>query len=284
MGNAGLLVTRNGSACARAISALGRGLLAVKPGLTLTDSGYVDHWNENLIPGIDPAWFEAELNEGDGRELDRKFRAAHSSSALAVNTFARFKTAPHLLSLVDRAGCETFRFEAKCSAEIEGRHPPNLDLLAKCDGWTIGVESKCTEHLKRRVPRFAPAYNGQIKDARRESAWFRLMHSLLAKPHQYCHLDAAQLVKHAFGLGHCFPSKDVTLLYLYWEPRNAGTIPELERHREEIARFAEEVAGASPSFRPVSYRDLWQAWERLASPPWLAEHVAALRARYDIEI
>src|SRR6266567_2100420 len=92
----------------RAVSALGRALISVKPGLTLTSSGSVNHWSENLLPGIDPTWFEAELNEGDGREIKSKFKAAHSSSALVVNTFARFKTARTLLSLANWSGCETF--------------------------------------------------------------------------------------------------------------------------------------------------------------------------------
>ena len=76
----------------RAVVALGRAFVAVSPGLTLTRSGAVSHFTQNLVPGTDPAWFEAELDKGDGRELEGKFKAAHSSSALAVNTFARFKT------------------------------------------------------------------------------------------------------------------------------------------------------------------------------------------------
>jgi hypothetical protein len=112
--------------CQRAVSALGRALMVAKPGLTLTPSGSVNHWSANLLMGTDPIWFEAELNEGDGRELEGKFKAAHSSSALAVNTFARFKTACTLLSLGNWSGCETFRFEAKCSAGIQGGRPPTL--------------------------------------------------------------------------------------------------------------------------------------------------------------
>jgi hypothetical protein len=148
----------------------------------------------------------------------------------------------------------------------------------------IGIESKCTEHLRRHTPNFSPAYDHQIKDARRGSTWFQLMRRLVAEPIRYCYLDAAQLIKHAFGLTHCFPSSDVTLLYLYWEPRNAGTFPEFQYHREEVARFADEVKGSSPSFAAVGYRDLWDGWSLLASPPWLSEHLAALRRRYDIAI
>jgi hypothetical protein len=268
----------------RAISALGRALIAVNPGVTLSASGYADNWSNNLLPGTDPTWFETELNEGDGRELVQKFKAAHSSSALVINTFARFKSECSLLAIANWAGCETFRFEAKCSAGIRDRHPPNLDLLAQSPTVVLGIESKCTEHLRRRTPKFSPAYDDQIKDSRRTSAWFHLMTKLKVDPTRYCYLDAAQLIKHAFGLAYCFPNNDPMLLYLYWEPRNANTFPEFQFHREEVARFANDIEGSSPSFKAISYQDLWDEWRLLASPAWLSEHLTALRARYDIAI
>ncbi len=267
----------------RAIAALGGALLSCNPGLRLTPSSAVQRFIDNLIPGTEPAWFEAELNEGDGQELKGKFKAAHSSSALAANTFARFKIAPDQLNLVCASGFEAFRFEAKCPA-ISGRNPPNLDLLVQSRSKVVGVESKCTEHLRTHVPKFAPAYDQQITDGRRGSAWFQLMRVLIAEPTRYRRVDAAQLVKHAYGLAHCFPGQDVTLLYLYWEPRNAEALPELAEHREEVAKFAREVAGSFPSFAHLSYRHLWDTWGQMASPTWLPEHLAALRARYDIAI
>ncbi|MBU0966250.1 MAG: hypothetical protein KKA54_07705 [Proteobacteria bacterium] len=42
---------------------------------------------DNLIDGVSLAQFEADLQSGDGAELHGKFRAVHSSSALAVNCF-----------------------------------------------------------------------------------------------------------------------------------------------------------------------------------------------------
>jgi hypothetical protein len=269
----------------RAMSALKRALKSIRPELPLTPNGYVNHWRDNLLPGTDPQWFEAELREGAGKELDSKFRAAHSSSALAINTFAQFKTEPNMLSLANWSGCCCFRFEAKCSAGIIGRRgldsPPHLDVLARCATSVLGIESKCTEHLKSRALKFSPAYSDQIKDdARRNSAWFESMQKI--RMTDYCHLDAAQLIKHAFGLAHCFPSRDVTLLYLYWEPSNAAEFSECKNHREEVQRFAKEVKGASPSFRHLSYQELWREWSLLSSPTWLSEHLTALRERYDI--
>lgn len=274
----------NQTAYGRAIGALGRALQSVRPDLPLSRSDSVSCWKDNLVPGIEPSWFQAELEEGDGGELKGKFRAAHSSSALAVNTFARFKPTPELLSLAGWSGFECFQFEAKCTAGIVGRRSPNLDLLLTLPSEVIGVESKCTEHLTKHTAKFAAAYDEQITDRRRETAWFRLMHKLIEEPRRYRYLDAAQLVKHAFGLGHCFASLNVALLYLYWEPRNAGDFPEFREHRNEVARFVSEVAGTKPSFKAMSYRDLWATWSELQSPDWLPAHLAALKSRYDIEI
>lgn len=268
----------------RAVLALSRSFSVFSPAVALSTSGYVGNWTDNLLPGTDPKWFEEELSEGDGRELENKFKAAHSSSALVVNSFARFKTSPNSLSIAGYGGFSDFRFEAKCSAGIRGGRAPNLDLLAL--GLTnLAIESKCTEHLRRHIPTFSLAYDLQIRDKpRRDSAWFRLMKELTKAPSTYCYFDAAQMIKHAFGLARCFPKGDVDLLYIFWEPKNAGAFLEFKAHREEVARFANEVRGALPHFVPMSYRELWDEWSRMRSPPWLAEHVAALRARYDVEI
>jgi hypothetical protein len=43
---------------------------------------------------------------------------------------------------------------------------------------------------------------------------------LIDAPDCYAWPDAAQLIKHAFGLAGRFGGRPVTLLYLYWEPAN----------------------------------------------------------------
>lgn len=65
----------------------------------LDEKGYVSEVGQNLIEGVHLVDFEADLRQGDGNELEEKFRAAHSSSALAVNTFAPFKSDPVALRL-----------------------------------------------------------------------------------------------------------------------------------------------------------------------------------------
>jgi hypothetical protein len=55
-------------------------------------------------------------------------------------------------------------------------------------------------------------------------------------------------------------------------------------HQNEIERFADELKGSSPAFIAMSCRQLWDEWSRRSSPPWLYEHLDALRKRYDVAI
>ncbi len=96
----------------------------------------------------------------------------------------------------------------------------------------------------------------------------------------YQFLDAAQLIKHALGLMRA-AAKPTTLLYLYWEPMDAGLSPLFDRHRAEIADFADRVAGSSLKFTSMSYPELWDAWDETGDP-FLRGQVAALRARYEV--
>lgn len=273
-------------ACERAKSGLTKALERATPGLAPLDAGYVPEFGDNLLDGIDHVWFVNELLQGRGNELKRKFRAAYSSSALAVNTFAPFKMRPTLLRIGDQSGFESMHFEAKCPIfpDHVRRTPPHLDLLAFGPNAIVGVESKCTEHLNPHVARFASTYIDHVPDHIRPSAWFATMKGLIAQPSQYRHLDAAQLVKHAFGLAACYAQRPIVLLYLYWEPTNADDMPEFANHREEVTRFAAALGGANPSFKAQSYRALWRQWEELREPEWLPEHLRRVRARYEIAI
>ena len=53
-----------------------------------SESGYLKNAKENLITDF-PNWEEikVEFDKGNGNELEKKFLALHSSSALCVNNF-----------------------------------------------------------------------------------------------------------------------------------------------------------------------------------------------------
>lgn len=273
------------SSAARA--ALTRGLLVTRPGIELSAAGYVSDIEENLLPGIARRHFEADLLQGDGDELRSKFKAAHSSSALAVNCFARFKDVPGGLALNGHSGF-AIRFEAKCPTGLLRGRAPNLDVLGETASYVVGIESKCTEYLSAKRgsvnPLFKEAYFQEIRDERRDGPWFHTMKDISFGTQTFAHLDAAQLVKHAFGLAHCFKDRITSLLYLYWEPTDAEEYSVFAEHREEILCFGKMVSGGFPAFLAMSYAELWSFWLQSECPPWLHSHIVNLRSRYAVPL
>lgn len=276
------MTSPNRSPLAACRSALIRGFHRSAPKTALDEKGYVSEASQNLIEGVHLDDFEADLRQGDGNELEGKFRAAHSSSALAVNTFARFKFKLAELSLPGGSGFVDLHFERKCPHGLAGRRSPNLDVIADGPNGVVAIESKCLEPMSAHVAEFAPAYESEIKDQRRQSAWFREMLRLVKEPRTYRWLDAAQLVKHAFGLAYTFPNRPVTLLYIFWEPSNPNVYPFFAEHRAEVTRFAASIIGGGPEFVAMSYPELWKLWGSHSEPKWLPAHVGRLRARYGV--
>ena len=60
--------------------ALRRRFAALCPDVELSASGYVAALEDNLLPGVEPRQFVEDLPRGDGGELEKKFRAIHSSA------------------------------------------------------------------------------------------------------------------------------------------------------------------------------------------------------------
>jgi len=257
-------------------------LKAARPGGVLDGRGYTLCYADNLVPSVIDADFVADLRQGSGNELTGKFCAPHSSSALAVNCFGPFKRNLSDLQVCGADGFTSLHFEKKCPIGVRGT-PPNLDVLVDSVDGAIAIESKCTEYLSPHPAGFAASYETRIKDARRETGWFREMLRLIETPRAYRCLDAAQLVKHAFGLMRCYPGRRVTLLYLYWEPLNAVDYPLFEEHRRETAEFANRVADPRLAFEAMTYNELWSSWDDPA-PRWLRAHLEDLRARYAVTI
>lgn len=247
-------------------------------GATPDGQGYVPDFVQNLVPSVSRDDFEADLEQGSGGELIGKFRAAHSSSALAVNCFGPFRRYPADLRMPGASQFERLSFEKKCPTGLRGT-PPHLDVFLEGESRTVAIESKCLEYLSSHSAKFSPSYM-TIRDWYPDSPWVREMMRLMDDPEVYRWLDAAQLVKHAFGLMRNHP--DAILLYLYWEPLNADLAP-FEEHRREIAAFADNVAESSVQFCAMSYPALWTLWER-GAPTWLSAHLKDLRARYAVEI
>ncbi len=245
--------------------------------------GYVGHFRQNLLPAVLPADFESDLRQGDGNELESKFRALHSSSALAVNCFAPFKRHLCDLEIAGYSGFETLEFEKKCPTGLRSRRAPNLDVVCQSPDQVLGIESKFTEYFHRKKPKFSAAYEAEIIDERRGHAWFREMVRLQETPNAYGRLDAAQLIKHAFGLAHSYSGAEVILVYLYWEPEMPFAHPLFQQHRNEIAEFSDRIAGSGPRFVALNYQSLWHEWAMVRAN-WLVSHRKDLLNRYAVDL
>ena len=133
-----------------------------------------------------------------------------------------------------------------------------------------------------------PFLEGQVRgddggavfvDAYWRSVWgahmsgYELVRDLLReKPRHFAFLDAAQLVKHAFGLrsevhgpgAHC--GLTPFLFYVYAEPQSwPGTgggvdTAAIDGHREEIESFVRLVRGDEVTLVSCTYQRLLEAW------------------------
>lgn len=259
-------------------AALLDGAQRVSPSVRYDRKGYAPQRKDNLMSGLPllPE-IEHELKQGAGRELEEKLCAAHSSAALVVNTFGPWRTAPASLAFGGMTGFRSMQFEAICPTGLGGT-PPHLDLLAEAD-LLVAVESKCTEWMKPTLAMFSPSY-GNLRPSHGGSPWFEQMRQLRETPKRYQFLDAAQIIKHAFGLLRRYETREVRLVYLYWEPRNANTWPECRVHRAEADELAAKVQQSPVRLIPMSYRELWAEWERQGS----SNHLRYLRTRYDLDV
>ena len=262
----------------RAVRALKAAFVRVNGRDALAPDGYAVAWKTNLLCTMSPQT-QADFEAGAGRELNRSMRKPHSSSALAVNSFERWRSDPAHLELAGFRSFETIGFEKKYPTGLSGT-PPHLDLVAEATEAVVAVESKCLEYLTPQIPDFKPSYK-TLADEYGTRSWFRYVTEGVTSS---LHLDVAQLVKHWLGLCRSYPDQTVTLLYLYWEPENWRQVPECRRHRYEIQDFADHVAGDAVRFAALSYAELWAHWERLLAAPWVTDHVTRLRQRYALAV
>jgi hypothetical protein len=268
---------------------------------------YVRESTDNLIPGVTLDDFQSDLDATDGNELrdgkarPARFCASYSSSALVINTFAPFKANPDALTLAGRSGfTTTLKFAGKCpnglfEANGEPSRSPNLDVLAFAGNAVVAVESKFLEPFTKKKqelsPRFLlPFLGSDGVDPVAEPEWSE-MYTRVARmamyPKEdlpYTHLDAAQLVTHYLGLKFSYPQHTRVLIYLYWEPTNAGGLDACRRHRDEVRDFSRRVEGCDTKFVAMSYPDLWHEWETTSTWPGMPGHLGHLRARYRFPI
>lgn len=248
---------------------------------------YAENLEANLVEGITSSMFKEDYKNG-GQEMEsrkaapEKMAAIRSSSALVVNTFARWRVDPGSLRIMGHQRFEAMKFEAKCPTGRQGT-PPHLDVLLTAGKLVLGIESKCLEYLTPQKAEFVAAYD-KIKDDSRIASWFPYIEELRQQPDRYEHLDAAQLIKHWLGLFHTFQDREPCLLYLFWEPMNWSDVREFRKHRKEVNDFKNWIRPIAPAFEMLTYAELWESWRNQTEPPWLKTHVERLAARYSVTI
>lgn len=278
------IVEQHHSVARRARQALARSLRAT--GVSCDERGYVERAEYNVLCQDGWSSIQGDMAAGAGGELSTstdgelpKLCAVHSSAALAVNAFGKWRNDPAEFRIAGISGFTELRFEHRCGAGVRGT-APHLDVLARTPDVVVAIESKCTEYLRPKSAHFAEAYS-KIEDGRKRSPWFSIV-SDAAVRQRFALLDAGQLVKHYLGLANTFRQGPVLLLYLFWEPLNAGDFRVFADHRRELREFAEAVAGDRVEFKYQSYPELWREWDALGGAA--RQHVADLRKRYLVSL
>jgi hypothetical protein len=261
----------------RSYAALLAGARKVSPSVRYDKNSYAPRWQDNLMNGLPLREITSDLSTGAGRELDGKLCAARSSAALVVNTFGPCRIDAASLLISGITGFHSLQFEATCPTGLGGT-PPHLDLLAE-GKLPVAVESKCTEWMQSKLATFSSSYD-QLQTSQGHSPWFHQMQHLRREPNLYQFLDAAQIVKHAFGLLKRYGTLDSRLVYLYWEPRNEENWPPCRQHRREADDLAAKVERSNVRLIPMSHRELWAEWGRQGP----SDHEKYLRTRYDLAV
>jgi hypothetical protein len=169
-----------------------------------------------------------------------------------------------------------------------GRHPW-LDAVIETPTHLIGVESKRFEPYRaHKAATFSAAFWRRVWGERMTR--FEAMRDRLSDGSVFDRLDAAQLVKHAFGLvseveRRAAPLKAV-LVYLYADPAHWPSGREVDpaakaTHGASLARFADAVRGDAVDFVVLTYRQLLDSWGRSGDDA-VAGHADAVRRHFGL--
>jgi hypothetical protein len=179
--------------------------------------GRLASWDDALVPGVDGSLLDSLAREACAAGL----RQPASPTALAINSFLNWRTAPEMLELAGLAGFRELHFAARCPTGVRGT-PPLLDVVALGDQGVVAVAARSVEYLAESGGRLAPAYGGlRLRDGL--AAWGGLLGGGDGSgAPRFRRVDAPALVKKAIGLANTFPDRRVRLLYLFLEPEDAA--------------------------------------------------------------
>lgn len=245
-----------------------------------------------LLAHLPAALIRARYAGAPGNEIaSGKLASPRSSAALAANAWGLFIDRPHLLPElpgVIGAGwpARSLTLEALAPFPWRGGRKPCLDVWIETETCIVGIESKRYEPFDCHTPAdWSEAYWRPVW-GERMGGYMAVRDRVHGSPGSFTHLDAAQLIKHAFGLRTAAhrSSQRAVLFYVFAEP---GHWPSGETvapaaialHREEIKRFAEAVSGEEVAFCWCSYADLLQSWLADAGTH---DHARAVLAAFNV--
>jgi hypothetical protein len=263
---------------------------AVARKLEPNGKGYLAEYAHNLYLPLSSRAVQAFMRGGGselvGKNGDRpKMSALHSSAALAVNVFDYWsdRDAGPLVNALGLEGrAEPIEFEAQFPTGLDGT-PPNLDVAIRRDsGFVTGIESKFTEWLASKSPNKELFKEKYFKGKQAPiSLWASvglmkcqaLAEAMQARAVHFRHLDAAQLLKHALGLGTQHRGQ-FSLYYLFYDlPGDKSAM-----HRREVQAFAAAV-GTELGFKWGTYQDLFARLSRVVAQKH-PSYLEYLRYRY----
>ena len=248
-----------------------------------------------LLPGV-PAEVLDQYRRAAGNELESgKFMSPQSSASLAANTFGFFMNRPADLPVLPGWTATWAPRRVVPEEEIRfpwtGGHHPWLDAVVESQDFLIGIESKRYEPFEStRVRAEVPFSEAYWRDE-----WGKGMHpyqwvrdGLAHRPNLFQYVNAAQLVKHAFGLRTQSMKRGVqaVLAYVYAEPSTWPDGVPISQHAhaahvEEVRCFARMVAGAEVQFMHFSYGELVRTFAASTLED-VREHAAHLCERFHI--
>jgi hypothetical protein len=249
-------------------------------GVTPDAKGYCASAENNLIAAVTAQLWQAaktDLEGGRGTELTWKFRAAYSSSALGVNTFAPMQNGVDIPGIGFINGKP--RFEQERSGGPSG-WKPTLDVVIEDGDIGLFVESKCREYLDAGEADFSVAWpRHAAKHLPPEAA--RVYGDVYAGTRSFQPVDAPQLLKDVLAAYKTARDDDrrVVLLYAYWEPTDANSYDIFERHRDQADVLFAAMSSDQVTALAMSYRQLWDHWDKAGEP-----HITQLRERYDVPL
>ncbi len=261
---------------------------------------YCANYANSVIDGISADMFCCDLIRGDGGELSNssgsapKFNSISSSAALAVSTFAPWKT--HLddltvdLGTKQMAGFDKLEFEHIAETAIpKAKKHPNLDVWLESDDAILAVECKFCEFLSGRTEKASlhSAYKRLAATMEQSNPWVKAIDFFTNEMGEckYRFFDAVQIIRHYFGVLNS-GQKEKHLLYLYWHPANEDwmDIHPFDLHMKELKEFSGLVSQATDvSFHYMSFNELWEQWAA-TDKKVVQKHIKALRQKYSVNI